>query len=157
MTRLSKFKLLLKEEKTEYEVDQNVEYTNPQLIAKLALEFTDLKAECEEYVYCIAFDTRLHVLGFYEVAHGSQSGCAFPMKNVFQKALFLGANRIVIVHNHPSGSCAASVEDIATTEKVRQAGKLLDIELLDHIIVTPNSECYSITNNERWRSTNEKA
>lgn len=156
MTRLSKFKLLLKEEKTEYEVDQSVEYTRPESIARLALEFTDLKSECEEYVYCIAFDTRLHVLGFYEVAHGSQASCVFSMINVFQKALFLGANRIVIVHNHPSGSCIASPEDIIVTERVRKAGKLLDIELLDHIIVTPNSECYSITNNERWRSTNEK-
>ena len=157
MTRLSKFKLLLKEEKTEYEVDQSVEYTSPESIAKLALEFTDLKSECEEYVYCIAFDTHLHVLGFYEVAHGSQSKCAFPMKNVFQKALFLGANRIVMVHNHPSGSCEASVEDVSVTERVKKAGKLIDIELLDHIIVTPNCECYSIAFKNRWRSTNEKS
>ena len=64
---------------------------------------------------------------------------------LFKNALEQGAVSLILVHNHPSGSTTPSKEDIELTERVRTAGDMLDIKLLDHVIVT-EKEYYSINN-----------
>lgn len=57
-------------------------------------------------------------------------------REIFREALLAGSSRVILVHNHPSGDPAASVDDIALTRKMIEAGKIMGVEVLDHIIVT---------------------
>jgi DNA repair protein RadC len=56
-------------------------------------------------------------------------------REVYGPALMLGAVRIVVAHNHPSGDPAPSAEDRMVTERLRQAGQLLGVEMLDHVVL----------------------
>ena len=76
------------------------------------------------------------VLGIYEASHGSTCGTLVDPKLVFIAALKAAANSIIVAHNHPSGNINPSESDKQLTQKLKAAGQLLDIQLLDHIIVT---------------------
>lgn len=76
------------------------------------------------------------IIGFHEVARGSVASCAVVPADVFRYPLIAGAPAVVIAHNHPSGELAPSTEDLLVTTRLRDAGKLLGIALLDHIIVS---------------------
>jgi len=79
------------------------------------------------------------VLGIYEVSSGGISGTVVDMRLLFAAALKAAAVGIIITHNHPSGKTIPSEADRNMTRKIREAGKLLDIPLLDHLIVTPEN------------------
>ena len=76
------------------------------------------------------------VLGLFEVSTGGVSGTVADPKIIFTAALKGGASGIIVAHNHPSGNLKASQSDIDLTRKLKEAGKLLEIQLLDHVIVT---------------------
>ena len=76
------------------------------------------------------------VLGIYEVSKGGMSMVSVDVKVVFIAALKAGASGLILAHNHPSGQLRPSEADKQLTERIRQAGKILDILILDHLIVT---------------------
>ena len=76
------------------------------------------------------------VLGLFEVSTGGVSGTVADPKIIFTAALKGGASGIIMAHNHPSGNLKASQSDIELTKKLKEAGKCLEIQLLDHVIVT---------------------
>ncbi len=76
------------------------------------------------------------VLGLFEVSTGGISGTVADPKIIFTAALKGGASGIIVAHNHPSGNLTASQSDIDLTRKLKEAGKFLEIQLLDHVIVT---------------------
>jgi DNA repair protein RadC len=76
------------------------------------------------------------VLGIYDVSTGGVSGTVADPKVIFVAALKANCTGIIITHNHPSGNLKPSRQDEELTQKIKQAGQLLDIKLLDHIIVT---------------------
>jgi DNA repair protein RadC len=76
------------------------------------------------------------VLGLFEVSTGGFSGTVADPKIIFTAALKGGASGIIVAHNHPSGNLRASQSDIDLTRKLKEAGKFLEIQLLDHVIVT---------------------
>jgi len=76
------------------------------------------------------------VLGIFEVSSGGVTGTVADPKLIFVAALKANATSIVISHNHPSGNLKPSQADEQLTQKIKQAGQLLDIRLLDHIIIT---------------------
>lgn len=76
------------------------------------------------------------VLGLFEVSTGGISGTVADPKIIFTAALKGSASGIIVAHNHPSGNLKASQSDIELTKKLKEAGKLLEIQLLDHVIVT---------------------
>ncbi|HTF18286.1 MAG TPA: JAB domain-containing protein [Chryseolinea sp.] len=76
------------------------------------------------------------VLGIYEVSTGGIAGTVADPRLIFVAALKVGASGIILSHNHPSGNLTASHADIELTRKIKEAGKLLEIQLLDHIILT---------------------
>ena len=78
------------------------------------------------------------VLGIYNLSSGGMAGTVVDQRLVFIAALKANAHSIIISHNHPSGNTSPSEQDIRLTRNIYQAGKLLDIELLDHIIVSSN-------------------
>ena len=73
-------------------------------------------------------------LGFYEASTGGSTATVVDSKLVFIAALKAHACGIIISHNHPSGNLTPSNEDLQLTSKLKQAGTLLDIKLLDHVI-----------------------
>jgi DNA repair protein RadC len=79
------------------------------------------------------------VVGFYKVSSGGTTGAIVDPKVVFTIALNCAASGIILAHNHPSGNLTPSVADKEITKKIKEAGKLLDINLLDHLILTDES------------------
>jgi DNA repair protein RadC len=82
------------------------------------------------------------VLGITTLSTGSLSGTLVDVRIVMQYALKANAHAIIVSHNHPSGNHTPSEQDHSITQKLKEAGKILDIALLDHIILTPDENHY---------------
>lgn len=76
------------------------------------------------------------ILGIYAMSKGGVSGTVVDAKLVFSVALKCNASSIIVAHNHPSENLKPSESDLRLTKKLKKAGSFLDIQLLDHIIVT---------------------
>lgn len=92
-----------------------------------------------EEVVMLCLNRANKVVGFYKVSNGGLSSCILDPRVIFTIALNCGANSIILSHNHPSGNRVPSVQDKDITNKIKEAGKLLDIGLLDHIILTDDN------------------
>lgn len=97
-----------------------------------------------ESMYAIFLCRGNRVLGIFQIGLGGISGVAVDPKLIFQGALKANASGIILAHNHPSGSRAASQADIDLTMKVKQAGQFLEIAVLDHLILLPHDGYYSM-------------
>lgn len=95
-----------------------------------------------EQFWIILLNRNLRIISKQPVASGGISGVAVDIKTIFKPALERSASAIAICHNHPSGGINPSREDINITNKICQAAKLLDIQVIDHIIITPYSDRY---------------
>ena len=82
------------------------------------------------------------VLGITTISEGGLSGTVTDVRLIYQFAIKGNACGIIIAHNHPSGNSNPSESDLKITQKIKEAGNLLDIQLLDHIIVTPEMDLY---------------
>jgi DNA repair protein RadC len=96
---------------------------------------SDMSTFDVEHLRVIMLNTKSMVLGIADVYKGSVNSSQIRVAEVFRPALQRNAPSIVIAHNHPSGSASASSDDIAVTRVLVQAGKLLSIDVLDHIIL----------------------
>lgn len=97
--------------------------------------YRHLKMDSEESFHIICLDRRRGVLTVEEIHRGGQSTMYVDPKVVFRRALANKAAAIVVVHNHPSGQPDPTIEDVHLTEKLKAAGKMLDLTVLDHIII----------------------
>jgi len=88
-----------------------------------------------EHVVCLAVNTKNQPVGIHTVSIGSLNSSIIAIREVFKAAVMSNAAAIILCHNHPSGDPTPSAEDVAITRKIREAGVLLDIELLDHIVL----------------------
>ena len=94
------------------------------------------KLEFVEQFKILLLNRANRVLGIYEVSTGGISGTVVDVKLVLSAALLTCASGIILAHNHPSGSLQPSAADKVATKKIREAASLLDIEVLDHLILT---------------------
>lgn len=85
------------------------------------------------------------VKGIFLLSSGGITATLVDIRILFAVVLKSLSTAIIIAHNHPSGSLHPSSADKRLTEKIKKAGELLDIKLLDHLILTPNNEYYSFT------------
>lgn len=76
------------------------------------------------------------VLGIYALSRGGMSGTVLDPKLVFVAALKAAASNIILCHNHPSGNLRPSVQDRRITQQLKEAGELLSIKVLDHLIIS---------------------
>lgn len=115
---------------------------SPKEIADMMRSLFSIDYKLEEEFWVICLNTKGKVHGIMSVAKGGYDFCMIDMKSLFTRVLLLGASKIIICHNHPSGDCTPSSQDMALTERVKQAAALLEIDLLDHVIVS-NKDYYS--------------
>ncbi|MBI2867841.1 MAG: hypothetical protein HYX97_05860, partial [Chloroflexi bacterium] len=83
----------------------------------------------------LLLNTRNYLLGVQEVYRGTVNSSHVRAAEVFRDAVRQNCSALIVVHNHPSGDPTPSNEDIALTRQLLEAGKLLEIELLDHIVI----------------------
>ena len=101
-----------------------------------ALKEYGLNSSADEKMVLVCLDAHMNIIGLHEVAHGSINGCGLRIADIYKRALLNNAFSIVVAHNHPSGKLNPSHADVEVTEKIIEAGRLLGINCLDHIIVS---------------------
>lgn len=91
-----------------------------------------------EHFIAVALNTKNKITGYYIVSIGTVNSSLVHPREVLRFAIAQGATAFIVAHNHPSGQVDPSQEDIKVTERLREAGALVGIPLLDHIIVGDN-------------------
>lgn len=99
-------------------------------VARKLLEGSD-----RERVVAVMLDVRNQVIGATEVSVGTVSASLVHPREAFKAAILLNASALILAHNHPSGELSPSAHDEALTTRLVECGKLLGIEVLDHVIV----------------------
>lgn len=115
-----------------------------------------LKLAPEEHFVALHLNTRHEVIGVHEVSHGTISSSLVHPREVFKAAILSNSYAILVCHNHPSGSSVfPSREDLDTTKQLLRAGELLGITIVDHLIVSPTREPYSLREKhpEMWSNS----
>ena len=115
-----------------------ISFESPQSIADYFMENTRYLEK--EYVYILMFDSKHKLLKDVRLSEGTVNSSLLSPREVFTTALKFDAVYIVLVHNHPSGDPSPSRQDIEITDRVSSAGRMIGIELSDHIILGNN--CY---------------
>jgi DNA repair protein RadC len=87
------------------------------------------------------------VLGILAVSKGGLSGTVTDIRLIYQGAIKANASGIINCHNHPSGNLNPSESDTKITRKIKEAGTIMDIQLLDHLILTMDGSYYSFADN----------
>ena len=114
-----------------------VKVTTSKIIFKLMLENWDLNIiEYQEAVKLVLLNRANVVLGIYELSKGGISGTVVDVRIILGVALKCNASSIVLVHNHPSGNLKPSEPDKDITSKFKEACRILEVPLLDHLIIS---------------------
>lgn len=98
-----------------------------------------LKGEQKEHFFVLSLDSRNQLLKISDVSVGTVNASLVHPREVFKEAIQVSASQIILVHNHPSGDPEPSEDDLEITKKLVESGKILGIEVLDHIIIGKNS------------------
>ena len=127
----------------------NIGYTlkmnNPRDLAAYYME--QIRHCKNERLICAYFDVKSRFLGDKFISKGSLSSSVVDISSVMRTALEKNASKIVLLHNHPSGDCTPSKDDIAVTDRLAEGSRIFSIELCDHIIIGDN-EYYSFYENK---------
>lgn len=107
----------------------------PEKVVELCNSIYRLKNMAEEYVIMLATDVQGRILGVFEVSHGSANQSMCNAREIYIRAVAVGASGVFIVHNHPSGSPDPSEDDLKCAKKLKEAGYLIGISMIDFIII----------------------
>lgn len=88
-----------------------------------------------EYLCVVNLNAQLHPINYNVVSIGGLDNTPAPMSNIYKSAILSNASSIILLHNHPSGVIEPSEQDLQVTRKVEKVSRLMDIQLLDHVIV----------------------
>lgn len=127
-----KHNVLIKENSCNYPLER---INNTSEVVTMLNDVYKLNKLAEEHVYMVALNTKGKVLGVFEVAHGTEKISFCNTREIYIRALLCGASFIVMAHNHPSGDCTPSKNDIETHIRIEEAGKFIGIDLMDNIII----------------------
>jgi DNA repair protein RadC len=95
----------------------------------------EMRALGQEHLRAILLNTKNHVIGSHDVYRGTLNTAVVRVGELFREAIRQNCAAMVLVHNHPSGDPTPSPEDVALTRQVAEAGTLLDVSVLDHLII----------------------
>ena len=103
----------------------------------------------QEVVRCILLNERHRVLATPLITIGTLSSCLVDQREIFKEAIRLNAYALILAHQHPSGDPTPSGPDIDITQKAKEAGKILGVNVIDHIIICRDNRYYSFLENNR--------
>lgn len=121
-------------------VEQSYEWgeriiNSPDKVVAMIKQLFHLHRETEEFVYLICFNTRLKPIAVFEISHGTVNSSLLSPREFFQKALLAGAVKVMAIHNHPSGDTSPSREDDLMAKKLKKAGSLIGVDMIDFLII----------------------
>lgn len=132
ITLKAALELSIRRRASESKVDIKVQNSS-QAYERFLEYMSDLK---HEEFWVMSLSISLSVLSIQKIGEGGFTATYVDTKRIFKTALSHSASKIMIAHNHPSGNLKPSEQDISLTKRIRDAAKIMDIGLLDHIIVT---------------------
>lgn len=115
----------------------DIKITSPEDVAKIFIPL--LTNELKEQFFVICLNSANKIIKYESISTGSLNSSIVHPREVFKVAIDNNSANIIILHNHPSGNVEASSEDIQVTNKLVESGKILGIEIFDHIIIAGNS------------------
>ena len=101
----------------------------------------------QERFVCMYLNRSNRLLGVHTLSTGGITGTVADVRLILSIALKTTATGIILAHNHPSGNLKPSYQDEQITQKVKQAAELMDIKLLDHLIISPAGDYFSMMEN----------
>ena len=113
-----------------------LKFDTPETIARYYME--DLRHQKQEAMKLLLLNTKSRLIGESNISRGTVNASVISPRELFVEALQKDAVSIILLHNHPSGDPAPSREDILITRRVHEAGMMIGVELLDHIIIGDN-------------------
>ena len=113
--------------------DEHPAINSPQDAADLVQY--EMSALEQEHLRVLLLDRRNRVLEIVEIYKGSVNSSQVRVGEIFKEAIRKNASGLIVVHNHPSGDPTPSPDDVAVTRAIIQAGKLLDVDVLDHLVI----------------------
>ena len=120
----------------QFEVSERPIIDSPE---KAAEQFADIRDKKQEYFVCLTLDGANRLIAKRVISIGTLTASLVHPREVFAEAITDRAASIIVAHNHPSGNLEPSIADKEVTERLRQAGEILGIDLLDHILITEKS------------------
>lgn len=128
-------------------LQKEVQITNSkQTYAYLKKRLRDYKNETFAALF---LDNQNRIIAYEELFSGTINSASVHPRPIIERVLQLNAAALILAHNHPSGVSNASHQDLAVTERIREALELIDARLLDHIVIGDN-EVYSIIAESKW-------
>jgi DNA repair protein RadC len=133
MTRINFYTLkMIKEDSVPYETPI---IKSPAEVYRAATQLLALHEEPEEHFCIFCLNTKNKIVGVHTISIGSLNASIVHPREVFKAAMLNNAAAIICIHNHPSGDPEPSRVDIETTHRLVNAGNILGIDVLDHIII----------------------
>lgn len=117
--------------------EEELDFSRPDTVAEYYME--DMRHRKQEYMKLVMLNTKSKLIGESELSKGTVNMSLVSPRELFIEALQKGAVFIILLHNHPSGDPTPSRDDILISRRIKEAGSLLGVELLDHIIIGDNS------------------
>jgi DNA repair protein RadC len=114
-------------------MDDKITIRSPQNVADFLME--DMRYLQKEHFVCLFLNTKNSVIGQETLSIGTLNASLVHPREVFRAAIARSSASIVCVHNHPSGDPTPSPEDISMTERLVEAGELIGIDVLDHLVI----------------------
>jgi DNA repair protein RadC len=130
-------------ERKSIELERNKIKCSQDVIGLLKEVYEKNKISYQEEVIVLYLKSSDKLIGYQKLCSGGLTSAVIDVRLIFSTALKTLATGIIISHNHPSGNINPSKTDELITKKIVEAGKLLDINVLDHIIVNPDFEYFS--------------
>lgn len=113
--------------------DSKIQIRTTKDIAEMFMD--ELRYEKREIVKLILLNTKNIVMKIIDISFGGTSSALLEPKDILIEAIKIGAPKIIIIHNHPSGDSEPSLADFEITKRIEDASKIMGIELLDHIVI----------------------
>ena len=117
----------------------NYRIKSPMDVSSLLME--ELRYKKKEYFNILLLNTKHELISIENISIGSLNASIVHPREVFQRAIKRSSSAIILVHNHPSGDPSPSNEDIKITKRLQEAGNIVGIEVLDHIIIGDGNYC----------------
>lgn len=102
-------------------------------VAQIFIE--ELRYEKKEYVKLVVLNNKNRILRIQDISLGGTNYAVIEPKEILCEPVKMGATKIILVHNHPSGNPTPSAEDFAVTKRIQMSAKMLGIDLIDHIVI----------------------